>query len=369
MRAWCLAVVLVSMLAAGSSAAPPEGRVERLARGINVSHWFWIPTSDSPQARTRYLSASDVAALKAAGFTHARVPVEPGWLWDEGADALRADRLAEYRRGIELFTSRAMAVVVDVHPARTPWLARLDDAAVAEFERFWKAFAAALADTDPEFVLLEIMNEPHDLPDPATWNAAQARLVGAVRAAAPRHTLVCTGDSWGSIDGLLRCRPVSDDNVVYSFHFYEPHNFTHQGATWGFDAWRDLANVPYPATPESLRAAGEALSSKRAREVLAWSATRDPWSAGAIRKRIEVAAAWGKEHSAALYCGEFGVHRPKAPADARGRWLSDVVSALESQKIGWAMWDYAGGFALAVGGPGERVLDPGTAGALIPAKK
>ena len=50
----------------------------------------------------------------------------------------------------------------------------------------------------------------------------------------------------------------------------------------------------------------------------------------------------------------------------RLRWLADVRAALERHGIGWAMWDYAGGFGVAVreqGGAAAR-LDPETAAAL-----
>lgn len=346
------------------AAAPPDARLARLARGVNIPHWFWYPQDSSPAGHDRYITAADVAALKDAGFTHVRVPVEPAWLWDDTTDSLRTDRLHEYRRALDRFTSQGLGVIVDVHPSQTPWLAKLDDAALAEFDKFWRALAAALAASDPELVFLELMNEPHDLQDPALWNAAQARFLATVRAAAPRHTIICTGDSWGGIDGLLRCTPVADDNTVYSFHFYEPHNFTHQGATWGFDAWKDMSGVPYPATPESLHQAAAGWTSKRAREALEWSAKNDPWTKDAIAARIDPAAAWGRQHKVPLYCGEFGVYRLKAAKDDRARWLSDVVTALEGRAIGWAMWDYAGGFALVQGKPGERTFDPDTLGAV-----
>jgi endoglucanase len=361
-----LVLVLSGALSAG--AAPPEGRIARLARGVNVPHWFWYPANGTPAGHEGYLGAADADALKNAGFTHVRLPVEPGWLWDENAAALRADRLAEYRRAVELFTSRAMGVVVDVHPGDTPWLKKFDGAATNELEKFWKALAGALADTDAELVLLELMNEPHDLADARVWNDAQVRLAARVRAAAPRHTIVCTGDSWGGIDGLARCAPIADDNVVYSFHFYEPHDFTHQGATWGFDAWKDMSGVPYPATPESLHKVAQGFSVRKAREALEWSAKHDPWDAAAIARRIEIGAAWGRDHHAPVYCGEFGAYRVKAPSEDRARWLSDVVGALEARGIGWAMWDYAGGFGLADGKPGERTLDPATLRALHRAK-
>jgi len=41
-----------------------------------------------------------------------------------------------------------------------------------------------------------------------------------------------------------------------------------------------------------------------------------------------------------------------------------VRTALEKRGIGWCMWDYAGGFAVATGEPGKRVADPETVKAL-----
>lgn len=351
-------------LASGATAKPPAERVEKLARGVNLSHWFWLPHEDSDAFRDRFVTASDVELIKAAGLTHVRLPVEPGWLWDEAAHAMRAERLERYLRGVSLFTERGVAVVVDVHPARTPWLERVDDAAAAELERMWKVLASSLAGTDPGLVFLEVMNEPHDLADAAVWNRAQANVSAMIRAAAPEHTIICTGDEWGGLTGLLRCVPVADKNVVYSFHFYEPHNFTHQGASWGFDAWAGMSGVPYPATSEALREVARGFESARSREALEWSATREPWDAAAIRARIGVAAAWAEKHDAAVYCGEFGVYRLKADSGSRERWLADVTGALVERGIGWAMWDYASGFALATGEAGARTLDEPTARAL-----
>ena len=47
-----------------------------------------------------------------------------------------------------------------------------------------------------------------------------------------------------------------------------------------------------------------------------------------------------------LTCNEFGVYRKfAAPAD-RAAYLRDVRVSLEKQDIGWAMWDYQGGFSV-----------------------
>src|ERR1035438_9650559 len=41
-----------------------------------------------------------------------------------------------------------------------------------------------------------------------------------------------------------------------------------------------------------------------------------------------------------------GVFREKSDPGSRNAWIRDVRTALESDHIGWAMWDYHGGFGV-----------------------
>lgn len=57
-----------------------------------------------------------------------------------------------------------------------------------------------------------------------------------------------------SIEGLITTKPVPDENVLYSFTFYDPFLLTMQGAKWFAPAWwSHLAGVPYPSSPEIIR--------------------------------------------------------------------------------------------------------------------
>src|SRR5437016_603606 len=114
------------------------------------------------------------------------------------------------------------------------------------FVDFWRGLAHELNGFDAERVLLEPLNEP-EIEDRDRWNGLQARLIAAIRSAAPRHTIVACGHRYSDMDELLASDVVADQNVVYNFHFYSPHIFTHQGATWGTPFWRHLRQVPYPA--------------------------------------------------------------------------------------------------------------------------
>jgi hypothetical protein len=185
-----------------------------------------------------------------------------------------------------------------------------------------------------------------------------------MREGAPRHTIIAAGARWSSVDQLLLLEPLADRNVVYNFHFYEPHNFTHQGATWGADYWPYLKGVPYPSTPEAVAPLLPSVTNDAARGALRQYG-EERWDAARVERMVAQASEWARRRGVPLTCNEFGVYRAYTPAGARLRWLADVRAALERHRIGWTMWDYAGGFGVAVRERGGRAeLDPDTAAAL-----
>jgi hypothetical protein len=188
------------------------------------------------------------------------------------------------------------------------------------------------------------MNEPEER-DPYRWAGVQARAAAAIREVAPKDTIIAAGANWSGISDLLMQEPLEDGNVIYTFHFYEPMQFTHQGASWT-GTWPALTrNIPYPPTDDSLQNSLAEVPDAHSKYELEhyWL---DHWDARRIQMQIDAAAGWGKQNNVPLICNEFGVHRPVAPADSRMRWIHDVRAALEADNIGWTMWDYRGGFGV-----------------------
>lgn len=342
----------VPSAASPESPSPAAQRAAALGIGINVPHWFWIGGSTDDAYTKGYFTRRDADQLAALGVKHVRIPVAPGYLWDSESSTLRPGPLAIFREAINTLNAAGLIAIVDPHYSDeiTPWLREGAASGRCEkLERFWGGLAAALADTPPDRVLLEVLNEPHDLKPGADgaspWHPMQQAVVRVIRAAAPQHTIIVTGDEWGGINGLLKLAPIDDPNLIYSFHFYEPMTFTHQAANWGAPNWKHLNNVPYPATEASIQAVAGTIADDAARGELSWYLGQK-WDGGKIAAEIGRAAAWSKANGVPVYCGEFGVHRRAAPDAARGRWLGDVVRALRSHNIPGAMWDYHGGFAL-----------------------
>lgn len=347
-------------------AGVPASRLARLRRGINLSHWFsQSKGGDYSENHLReHTTRRDLELIKSLGFDHVRFPVEPAPLFDEAHPSkLNSDYLRRLDAALDMLLASGLSVVLDIHPAdEFKVKLRTDDRHVEAFADFWRSLARHVSARDPERLFLEILNEPM-VEDPYRWMGIQARLAAGIREGAPRQTIIATAPRWSAVDQLLLIEPLADRNVIYNFHFYEPHTFTHQGATWGSDYWPFIKNVPYPSGPELIAPLLSSVERESARAALKQYAD-ERWNAERIEHSVALAAEWAQRRGVPLTCNEFGVYRAFAPVDSRLRWIEDVRLALERHRIGWAMWDYAGDFGVALRKNGQAEPDPETAAAL-----
>lgn len=341
-----------------------DARFVRLTRGINLSHWFAQAHRYDQAHFQAYNTLDDIKLIKALGFAHVRFTLDPVILLNEHDPAgLNPENLMHVDAVLDMILGQDLAVIVDLHP-EDDFKAQLgsDDQAVAAFAAFWRALAGHLSARDPERVFLEVLNEPV-IKDAQRWAAIQTQLLATMREVAPDHTLIATAHKWSSLTELQMLTPVADANVVYNFHCYDPHDFTHQAATWGIDYWPDLEYLPYPSSPEAVADILPCITNIAARRA-AEQYGAEQWDAARIDAWIAQAAGWGAQHNVRLTCNEFGVYRLKAHPEHRNAWIRDVRTALEKYNIGWAMWDYAGGFSVVTTQDNRRVVDPETATAL-----
>ncbi len=362
MKTIALAVALVLLLLTHASIAEePAAERPKLSRGINLSHWFAQNSDLSPTALHKRFDADDAQLIHSLGLDHVRFTLDPSPLWDyrHAADPAKLSEsyLREIDAALDMLLSAGLDVIVDLHPEQDFKDKLASDPAFTDAAAtFWSALARHLAGRDPRRVALEVINEPN-VPDPKMWHGIATRLVTAIRVGAPRHLIIVTGPGWSGIDDLLKMEPVADKHVLYTFHFYEPMDFTHQGASWGAPYWAHLKGVPYPMTTERVKAMSASIANDEARRNVEWN-SRTNWDAAQIAKRIGAASDWATKRNVGLYCGEFGAYRSFAPATDRAEWVHDVRSALDHAGIGWAMWDYSGGFALVQRNDRTRTADP-----------
>ncbi len=354
LRAVALGVAFFVAAQAGFAQATAESDVARrhaqhLRYGINLSEWFAQVYDQKGYTKEHFETwntAQDISLIKAMGFDHVRLSVNPQPMFRRGqADRIPPDYLGYLDNAVQMILDRGLAVIIDMHPD-SDFKQKLvaDDSFVEQFEDYWRQLARHYSTKNPDLVSFEILNEP-EFHDRYRWQGVQAKLAAAIREGAPQHTIIVAGAYWSSENELLFFDPLRDPNIIYNFHFYDPHIFTHQGATWSTNYVHYLKELPYPSTLENVQA-GAALIPDAINRLQAIHYGLDHWNAARIGGEIGQVAAWAKRWNVPVTCNEFGVYRKTATAEDRARWISDVRTTLEKYGMGWTMWDYSGGFGV-----------------------
>jgi len=362
---WFIAVLPTSAQIVDPSSLPRQ-RVSNLQHGINLSEWFaqvYDPKGYTKEHLQTWTTVEDIALIKNMGFDHVRLSINPEPMWRANrADEIPAEYLGYLDAAVRMILDHNLALIIDIHPESEFKATLAQDAFVEQFADYWRALARHFANLDPNRVFFEILNEP-ELTDRYRWYGVQAKLAVAIREGAPQHTIIATGARWSNDDELLFLEPLRDPNVIYNFHFYEPHIFTHQGATWGVNYWHYLHGLAYPSTMESAQKAADLEPDALNRlQVIRYGL--DHWDANRIEAEVNQVAGWAQVRGLTITCNEFGVYRRFADPADRAHWITDVRSALEKHRIGWTMWDYSGGFGVVTKSSGKSAPDENTLRAL-----
>lgn len=373
-------------------------------RGLNFDTWVeWLSVDqivtrpgflDTYPDWPRYIAPETVAAVKGQGYDFVRLPMEPGPLLRLGPGPAQDAVIAQMRKTADAVQATGVKVIVDLHAIpRLPelWGTETITENPAVFDAYIALTAkvgAALNGMDPARTAFELLNEPtNDCDALATsgvqnWPQMLIRLHSAARRTAPDLPLVLSGACWGGVNGLIALDPnmVQDDNVIWSFHSYEPFLFTHQSASWVSSFEKLFAGVPYPPSLLTDQMTADLVAGAMSRvgkpgfetdtvptpEVLtamidAYRASSD----GGVARDAALVAAWADTHGIArnrLLLGEFGANRDGAGGLAinpahRAAFLAAKRASIEGVGIGWAVWSWTGSFGVD-DGQGRRAPDP-----------
>jgi len=355
-----LAVALALPLAGTSLAQQPDQlaftRAEHLQHGINTSIWFaQSPGNYSVERLRTFTTQDDLALIKRLGFDHIRLSIDPVPL----IEAFRAEPapgpfVEQLDSVVKFANAHGLAVIIDIHP-ESQYKATLfqGEDGVQHFAALWRTLAAHYAHTDPNLVFFEIMNEPEQS-DPYRWQGIENFVAHQIRQVAPEHTIIASAAHWDGLDDLLQIQPLGLQNVIYTFHDYEPFPFTHQGATWTDPRVEPLRDVPYPSSPEAVAKNLAQEPTLDGRFFIAQYG-QDRWDAHRVDATIKFASLWSEQYHVPVYCGEFGVYIPVSNPTMRAQWIHDMRVAFEHYHVGWAMWDYQTSFGVVAKKDGKAV--------------
>ncbi len=315
-----------------------------LRRGTNISHWLSQSKRRGAERRAAF-ERKDAAFLAGIGLDHLRLPVDEEQLFtaDGKPEAEAFDLLNQALDWCDEFSLRA---IVDLHILRSHHFNEKErplwtqPAAQERFFECWRGISAQIGKRSTLKVAYELMNEPV-ADDPEQWNSLVERCAKVVRGLEPERRIVIGSNMWQSVDTFDSLRvPADDPFIILSFHYYHPMVLTHYRAPWTkVGEYRGPVTYPGRLVPEEqLQAQPEELRRAMSPANIVFDRTN---TERMFAKPIAVA----KELNLPLYCGEWGCI-DRAPMEPRVRWYKDVHGALEDNDIGWATWDFKGGFGL-----------------------
>ena len=308
-------------------------------RGINLTGWFQASNARQIQF-TRY-TRQDFENIKSLGCDAIRLPINLHAM-TKGAPNYTLDPLFfEFLDKVITWAEQLeMHLILDNHTF-DPQVGT-DPNVGTILEKVWSQMAEHYQNRS-EFLYYEILNEPHDISD-QQWNTIQQKVVQAIRAIDTEHFIIIGPANWNSYHNLDEMPMYEEEKLIYTFHFYDPFIFTHQGATWVNPSMAPLADVPFPYDATQMPPFPPSLNGS-------WIASAfynyaNEGTIEHVKNLIDIALAFKNSRNVRVYCGEFGVHIPNSNNDDRVLWYETVRQYLEEKEIPWTIWDYHGGFGL-----------------------
>ncbi len=251
--------------------------------------------------------------IKNLGFNSIRLPVR----WSAHLDNQNKIDENFFKRVeylVDLALSKGFILILNVH--------HFDEIHINPDENkqilydIWKQIAQRFANKSTN-LFYEVLNEPHDNLTIDKWNNIQKECVKIIRNYDKRKTIMVCGVNWNSVWGLDNLQIPDDENLILTIHYYEPFQFTHQGAEWITGAEQWLGTFWLGTEAEILN----------------------------IKADLNKAVTFAKLNNLPVNCGEFGAYS-KADYASRVRWTREVVKTCIDNDFSFNYWEFCSGFGI-----------------------
>jgi endoglucanase len=284
-----------------------------VGRCVNMGNHLEPPTEGAWGGRK--IAEDDFQIIAKAGFTTIRLPVR----WSTHADsnppyAIDPVFMKRVKHVVGNARAAGLNVIVNSHHFEEIH-SDPSEANIAKLAGMWTQIAVAFANQPNDQLWFEIENEPHDKFNDSNLLKVLVPALNEIRKSNPARPVIIGGEFWSGIDSLKTLKLPDDPNIIPTFHYYEPFDFTHQGATW------------VNPVPQTGRVYGTAADEARLKT-----------DVGKIRDYV---ARTGKTP----FMGETGANGP-IPLDDRVKYQTAVRKAFDEVGIGMCAWAFTNTFPL-----------------------
>lgn len=321
-------------------------RAKSLDNGISIS-WYEQTWNKDILAKNP-LKPADFKLLKQLGIKSMRLPVAFAYFESQKIPVEKI--FSQIDNFVEQCRAYGFRLIIDYHGGN------LNDntfvTETAKLAELWTKLAKRYRHVNHDDLFFELYNEPPHM-DPQKWKDAAYNITTAIRKIDKERTLIIGASNYNSIYELSRFVRLADENVIYTFHFYEPFLFTHQGAEW-IGAQESTTGIPFPydaahwpaLNPKAKNTDGEKNYNKYHQD----------GNEQSVKDKLLIVKHWAMGYDVPILCGEYGVYNQYAGLDSRCRYIKAVRQTLKNLNIPGMLWDYKGNFSIFSGEPSMSTL-------------
>ena len=305
-------------------------------KGVNFTNWLEYRSAEEIDAQ--HFTRTDFENARKLGCDVIRLPIH-------------FEKICHEADGFQI-PEKILAILDDV----TTWCEELGLYIILDFHNDCTADSATPPDVDkilipvwtqlaarykerPDHIVFEIMNEPHAIPIPR-WNEIIWDVFCKIREIDQNHWIIVGGADWNSTAAMKTLPDFKDSRVIYNFHYYDPHTFTHQGASWCH--MERVLGLPFPYDADKMPPMPENPTETEKRCFENYPVTGQ---LSAVVNCFDQYAQFSRERNAPIFCGEFGCFMT-VPNELRIAWYRIVAGLLAERGIARTSWDYFDGFGV-----------------------
>lgn len=295
-------------------------RCAAFEKGMNISNWLEAGWQAGWPTANGY-SKADLIKMHDAGIKSLRLPI---------CFARIADSIAPYHVDTNhLLFSRIdsvikwadelqMNVIIDNHHewsfTNELWRTNRE-----RFAHLWAVVANKYKYLDPNRYTFELLNEPPLFFALDSLNIIMNDAIDSIRQFTTAHTIIVTPNASSlGIAYTTAYKPLPDTNLIYTWHCYDPVDFTHQGFNWTNPVFP--TGTPFPIIPTS-------------------------FYESILYEGITRINHWRDTFNRPVFLGEFGVGE-HADDISRCNWIEFMERQLDSTHTTWFYWDWRWDFTM-----------------------
>jgi len=287
---------------------------KNLGRGINLGNALEAP--DEGQWGV-VLKEDYFKRIKDAGFDSVRIPIRwSAHALNEKPYTIQPVFLDRVKWAVKESLFNDLHVIINIHHYE-----EIYDKPDEHKERFlaiWHQISECFKNC-PNSVLFELLNEPCKNLNDDKWNIIASEALKVIRKSNPNRIVLIGPTNWNNIDKLDKLFPPEDDrNIIVTCHYYQPFNFTHQGASWVGEQSKNWLGTKWTGSEKEDQL---------------------------VEKDFNKALEWAKKNNRPINIGEFGAYS-KADMQSRALWTSFVAREAEKRRFSWAYWEFCSGFGI-----------------------